>query len=215
MRRHDSRKITMRDGGGSSAQLRARIAAEAARVISESGIRDYAFARRKAAARFDAREPAAMPDNEEIEAALRAHQRLFHADEQPRTLRRLRRTALAAMRFFAAFEPRLVGAVLEGTADGHSAVSLHLFCDDADAPVRFLDERNLRYEMRERRMRHGTQEAGFTTLRFVAEDATIDATLFPVDALRQAPTDPRNGRAMRRATIEALELLLSAEGDTI
>ena len=185
-------------------------------MISDSGIRDYAFARHKAAARLDAHEPAALPDNDEIEAALREHQRLFQADEQPRALHRLWRTALAAMRFFAAFEPRLVGAVLDGTADRHSAVSLHLFCDDADAPVRFLEEHNLRYDLRERRMRHGLDEEGFATLRFVAEDATIDATVFPVDGVRQAPADPRSGRQMRRATIEALELLLrSSEADTL
>ena len=185
-------------------------------MISESGIRDFAFARRKAAARFDARDPAALPDSEEIENALREHQRLFQADEQPRTLHRLRRTALSAMRFFSEFSPRLVGAVLDGSADRHSAVSLHLFCDDVDAPVRFLDERNLRYDLRERSMRLGAEEREFTMLRFVAEDTTIDLTLFPVDALRQAPLDPRTGRAMRRAAIEALELLLrSSEADTL
>jgi len=196
--------------------LRARIAAEAARVISESGIRDYAFARRKAAARFDARDPAALPDSEEIDIALREHQRLFQADEHPRTLQRLRRIALDAMRFFAEFSPRLVGAVLDGSADNHSAVCLHLFCDDVDAPVRFLDERKLRYDLRERRMRLGGEEREFTMLRFVAEDTTIDLTLFPENALHQPPLDPRTGRGMRRAAIEALELLLrSDEADTL
>lgn len=216
MRRHDTRSRTTARAAGASVQLRAQIAAEAARVISESGIRDYAFARRKAAARFDARDPAALPDSAEIEMALREHQRLFQSDEQPRTLQRLRRTALAAMHFFSAFSPRLVGAVLDGSADRHSAVCLHLFCDDVDAPVRFLDERNLRYDLRERSMRHGTEEREFTMLRFVAEDTTIDLTLFPVDALRQAPLDPRTGRAMRRASVEGLELLLrSGEADTL
>jgi hypothetical protein len=217
MRRHDTRgRTTARAGDGASAQLRARIAAEAARVISESGIRDYALARRKAAARFDARDPAALPDSEEIESALREHQRLFQAEDQPYTLERLRRTALAAMQFFSAFSPRLVGAVLDGSADRHSAVCLHLFGDDVEAPIRFLDERNLRYDLRERSMRFGSKERAFTMLRFVAEDTTIDLTLFPVDALRQAPLDPRTGRAMRRAGIEALELLLrSGEADTL
>lgn len=177
-------------------------------MISESGIRDYAFARRKAAARFDARDPAALPDNAEIEIALREHQRLFQADEQPRTLQLLRHSALEAMRYFSMFSPRLVGAVLDGSADRHSAISLHLFCDDVDAPIRFLDERNIRYDLGERSMRLGRQERHYTMLRFIAGDTTIDLTLFPEDTLRQAPLDPRTGLAMRRASIGALELLL-------
>lgn len=192
-----------------SADLRARIAAEAARIISESGVRDYAFAKRKAAARLDAQDEASAPGNDEIEEALRLHQRLFLADEQPRQLRRLRRTALEAMRFLAEFSPRLVGAVLDGSADGHSAVCLHLFSDDPDAPARFLDERGIRCRAKSRRLRlSDRQYKEFPALLFEADGTTIDLTIFTLDGARLAPFDSVTGKPMQRAAAQTVGALL-------
>ena len=194
--------------------LRARIAAEAARLISESGLRDYQSAKRKAAERLGVGADVALPKNQEIEDALRTHQRLFLAEEQPRRLRDLRETAHEAMRFFADFEPRLVGAVLEGTADRHSAVCLHLFSDDPDAPARLLDERGIPYEAQTRRMRiTRATHVEFPAMLFSADGTTIDVTVFPHDHLRQAPLDRIDNLPMRRAALTALEQLLADESD--
>ncbi len=89
--------------------MRRRVAVEAARLMSESGIRDFQMAKRKAAERLGANDKSQLPNNAEIEDALREHQRLFQSDEQPQTLRRLREEAREAMKFFKDFDPRLVG----------------------------------------------------------------------------------------------------------
>ena len=109
----------MRRKAGRGNSLRIRIAQEAARLISESGIRDYALAKRKAADQLQVSDLGQLPRNDEIEEALYQYQRLFRFDEQPRRLRYLRTVALRAMEFLAAFEPHLVGTVLRGTADQH------------------------------------------------------------------------------------------------
>jgi hypothetical protein len=193
-------------------QLRTRIAIEAARLISESGIRDYALAKRKAAQRLGIGDEFALPKNVEIEAALREHQRLFHANDQPQRLHALREVALEAMRFFGDYEPRIIGAVLEGTADAHSAVTLHLFSDDPDAPARHLDEHGIEYETETRRLRIDVNhEADFPVLQFAADDVAIDATIFPYDGLRQPPLDRIDGKPMQRATAATLVKLLAKE----
>lgn len=190
-------------------ELRARIAHEAARLMTESGLRDYAAAKRKAALRLGVGDEAALPKNSEIEDALRTHQRLFEGDAHLQLLRALRQTALEAMRFLADFEPRLVGAVLDGTADRHSAVCLHIFSDDPDAPARLLDEHGIPYEMQERRLRlTPDSHAEFPVLVFAADDTAIDITVFSGDALRQPPLDRIDGRPMQRATRAALEAML-------
>ncbi|MBS0589791.1 MAG: hypothetical protein JSR65_04040 [Proteobacteria bacterium] len=190
-------------------QLRTRIAIEAARLIDESGIRDYALAKRKAAQRLGIGDDAVLPKNAEIDAALREHQRLFHADNQPRRLHMLRETACEAMRFFAAFEPRLVGAVLDGSADAHSAVCLHLFSDDPDAPARHLAEHGIEHDTDSRRMRlDQDNEMDLPVLRFVVDDVTIDATIFPYDGLRQSPLDRISGGPMRRASYRTVATLV-------
>ena len=198
--------------GGRAQELRRRIALEAARLMSEHGIRDFQLAKRKAAERLGAGEDIGLPKNSEIEDALREHQRLFQADEQPARLRRLREVARDAMRFFVRFQPRLVGAVLEGTADRHSAVCLHLFSDAAEEIVAFLQEQGIPYEEQNRRLRmnHDAQSQ-FPVLLFSADEVAIDLTVLPLDAIRQAPLDRVGERPMRRAALAALEELLAQE----
>lgn len=192
---------------------RLRIAQEAARLMSEHGIRDFHHAKRKAADRLGIHDEQALPRNREIEHALREHQRLFQADSQPRELRARRDAALEAMRFFAGFEPRLVGAVLEGTADAHSAVCLHLHSDDADAVPRFLGEHDIPFDAQTRRLRLDRDHAReFPVFLFAADTVPFDLTVLPLDVLRQAPLDRVDERPMRRASRASLQALL-AEAD--
>ncbi len=189
-------------------EARRRIALEAARLMTESGLRDYAHAKRRAAERLGISDEAFLPKNSEIEQALREHQRLFHGDAQPQTLRHLRNVAREAMRFFRGYEPRLVGAVLDGSADVHSAVCLHLHSDRPEDVIAHLRENGIPYEERSRRLRLDRDTArDFTTLAFDAEGTAIDLTLLPYDLLRQAPLDRVSEKPMQRATLAALEIL--------
>ncbi len=112
-------------------RLREEIAQAAARMIAEDGT-DYATAKRKAARQLlgDVRVTGDwLPDNEAVEAEVRAYQALFHSESQPRILALLRQLAVLAMRDLAEFRPYLAGAVLNGTATEHSDVYLQCFCD--------------------------------------------------------------------------------------
>jgi hypothetical protein len=193
-------------------EQRRRIAVEAARLIAEGGLRDYRQAKLKAASRLGITDDLSLPKNGEIEDALREHHRLFRANEQPETLKTLREAALEAMRFFAEFEPRLVGPVLEGTADEHSAVCLHLHDDGADRIAMFLQERGIPYEERTRRLRLERETtADVPVFVFTAGDSAIDLTVLPYNRLRQAPLDRIDERPMRRANLAAVEELVRGE----
>ena len=193
---------------------RLRIAQEAARLMSEHGIRDFHHAKLKASERLGVLDAQSLPRNEEIEQALREHQRIFQADSQPRRLRRCREAAAEAMRFLHAYEPRLVGAVLEGTADAHSAVCLHLFCDDPEEVSLFLAEHGVPFDSQTRRLRLSRDEtADFPVLLFSADGLPFDLTVLPHAALRQAPLDRVDERPMRRANILAVEQLLHEQDD--
>ncbi|HTH68188.1 MAG TPA: hypothetical protein VL545_08030 [Rhodanobacter sp.] len=193
---------------------RQRIAQEAARLMSEHGIRDFHHAKLKAAERLGILETQALPRNLEIEQALREHQRLFLADSQPQLLRQRREAAVDAMRFLAAFEPRLVGAVLEGTADAHSAVCLHVYSDDPEAVVLYLRENGVPIETQVRRLRYGRDEQPeYPVLLFAADELPFDLTVLPRDALRQAPLDRTDDRPMRRASMAQVQSLLDEDVD--
>jgi len=193
-------------------ELRRRIAVEAARLMSESGIRDFAAAKRKAAERLGAFDEGSLPKNIEIEDALREHQRLFEANEHSAHLRALREAAREAMQFFGRFEPRLVGAVLDGIADRHSAVCLHLFSDTPEEVMLLLDEHGIAYTDNQRRLRLSRDvQVEYPVLQVMRNGTAFDLTILPRDAIRQAPLDRIDEKPMRRASLAALAELLARE----
>lgn len=193
-------------------ERRQRLALEAARLMLEGGIRDFHQAKLKAASRLGEHDEGALPRNREIEEALREYQRLFQSSQQPQWLRARREAATRAMDFLSRFEPRLVGSVLDGTADEHAAVSLHLFEDDADAVARFLADNGVPFEQRARHVRLDRERSvEVPVYLFAAEALSFDLTVLPRDALRQAPLDRSGDRPMRRASLSALQALLAQE----
>ncbi|GAB2564662.1 hypothetical protein GCM10027066_04920 [Dyella jejuensis] len=181
--------------------------------MSEHGIRDFHHAKRKAAERLGVLDEQALPRNHEIEQALREHQRLFQGDSQPQLLRERREAAVEAMRFLQGFEPRLVGSVLDGTADSHSAVCLHVFSDDPEAIGLYLREHGVPFEMQTRRLRISREEqAEYPVLLFAADRLPFDLTVLPHNALRQAPLDRIDDKPMRRASLASVEIMLAEAG---
>ena len=191
-------------------ERRQQLAHEAARLMAEGGIRDYHLAKLKAAQRLGIHDDASLPRNREIDDALREYQRLFLGTDQAFEVRRRREAALHALEFFRGFEPRLVGATLEGTADANSEVALHLHNDDEDAVPRWLDEHEIPALSRSRHLRLDRQREGdFPVWLFSAEALSFDVTVLPADVLRQAPLSGIDGKPMRRASLAQLRALLA------
>ena len=133
--------------------LRRALAQEAARIMAEHGIEDFLQAKRKAADRLGVNDVAVLPKNVEIEAALRAHQRLFGRDSHDHTLKEQRRIALDTMRLLEEFKPRLVGSVLTGTATNYSDINLHLFADRSESVAIRLIDLGVPHQFYERRVK--------------------------------------------------------------
>ncbi len=142
------------------ANLRRHLAYVAARMIAEDGVADYGAAKMKAARQEGLADANLLPDNQEIEEALREYQGLYQKEEQPAQLRRLREVAVQVMRELEAFRPVLVGSVLSGTAGLHSDVNLQLFTDDPKALAMFLLNKRYRVEEGSKRVRRGDRIRG-------------------------------------------------------
>ena len=183
-------------------QVRSAVAQEAARLMSEHGIQDYFVAKRKAAERYGVVEGVFLPKNTEIEAALLERQRLFGGAQHASTLHEQRRMALTAMQLLEKFEPRLVGAVLNGSATGYTNIQLHVFSDSVEDVCLHLFDHRYDYEVLERKVRMSPErQMLIPTVRFDLNTETVEAFVFPRDGIRQAPTSPVDGKPMRRADI--------------
>ncbi len=189
------------------------LAQEAARIIVEQGIDDYRVAKIKAAERLGMSARGSLPGNTEIEKAVSEHLLLFGRESHIDLLRVLRRAALSAMEMLAPFTPRLVGPVLHGTASANSAVNLHVFADSAELVAVRLQERLVQYRPFDRRLKSRRDRAEtFAAFRFTHGESAIEATVFPVDGVRQAPISPVDGKPMRRADKSAILALLKEMG---
>jgi hypothetical protein len=131
--------------------VRTELAMVAARLVVEEGL-EYGPAKQRARKWLAKRGlqdigRADLPDNDEIEAEVRAHLALFCADTQPAELAALREAALVWMERLAEFRPHVVGAVWRGTATRLNGVHLELYCDDPKAAEIALLNAGVRYEV--------------------------------------------------------------------
>jgi hypothetical protein len=197
-----------------SSDVRLELAEEAARLIAEHGIQDFSLAKRKAAERLGLRaQDGALPSNAQIQERLVERQRIFDPDGRDRRLAKLRRVAAKLMSVLEGFRPKLVGAVLDGTATANSPIELHVFSDSPEDVAAALEERGFRLRLSQRRYRFGRaateQIPGFD---LTAEDEELEVMVFPERGAGHAPLSPIDGKPMKRASRGAVLALLDAGG---
>ena len=151
-------KRRKRSSHGDSAEtphrnVRSEIAYLAARLIAEDGITDFAAAKQKAARQLGITDEGSLPDNVEVDAALKSHQALFQRDSQPLECRALRQIAIEVMRGLDRFSPWLVGAVLNGSANRFSPIEIEIVADDAKQLEMFFFNIGTPFDMRIKRAR--------------------------------------------------------------
>ena len=192
---------------------RRHIAYLAARLIAVDGIADYAAAKQKAARQAGLADAALLPDNSEIEEALREYQGLYQSEEQPGHLRYLREVAVKVMREFEEFRPVLVGSVLNGTAGLHSDVNLQLFTDDQKALTIFLLNRRYRFEEGSRRVRRGDHTDEVPQIHLEVDEIPVSLTILDRDDERAGVRGRGDADAPLRARLAEVEAMLAADAD--
>jgi len=185
--------------------MRRRIAHAAARMLAEDGNLDYGSAKRKAARQLGAPDSGNLPDNQQIEEALRSYQALYQADETRAQLVLLRKMAIEYMEQLADFDPHLTGSVLNGTAGPHADINLQLFTDDQKDVEFLLMRQSIPYQAGEHR---ASDASGRTHPRFIIDDprATVDIVVYPAAELRNMKRQQADGspRRLRLPQVRAL-----------
>jgi len=142
---------------------------------------------------------------------LREQQRLFDTHVQPAALRQHREAAVQAMQFLHAFQPRLAGAVLAGTAGAGTPVTLHLHCDDTDAVQRFLHDQHIPAEARTAQLQlagHASRQR-YPAWEFAADGIAFELVVLPENGRRHPPVSSDDGKPLPRATLAQLRQLLA------
>lgn len=187
---------------------RSRIAHFAARLMAEDGIEDYALAKRKAARQAGLPATGELPTNEEIDAALSAYQQIYHREEHRDRLRALRGKAVRAMRELNQFNPYLTGSVLNGNAGKYADINLQLFTDNAKAVELYLIERGIPYKASQSRFYSGKESCTVPVFSVSDGGTEIEIAVFSTRELRAPLRSSPEGKAIERAKLQAVEMLL-------
>ena len=202
-----------------SDHIRQMIAQQAARLMAEDGINDFAYAKKKAGKQLGVSEASVMPTNAEIEDEIRLYHEIYNADEQPLELAKLRQAALMTMQLFERFNPHLTGSVLDGSAGKFSQINIHLFADSAKDVEMFLLNQQIPFESSEKSYRVSDKPSKDKKekVRKTVPVFTLETELglqklsvFDVDDMRVAVKRVVDGSNAERLDIAGVQAILNA-----
>lgn len=197
-------KVRIRD------DARSAIAVQAARLMVEDGIEDYGLAKRKAARQLGMADTRHLPNNAEIETALRQYQGIYRPDDQQQRTQALREQALRRMHDFEAFSPYLTGSVLSGIAGPYAAIHLQLYTDNPKSVELFLLDRGIPYRTGQARLFAGAEPRNVPVFTIDDDGTALELTVLEPRDLRAPLRSTPEGRIIERAKRQAVEALLDA-----
>lgn len=183
----------------------------AARLIAEDGKTSFADAKQKAARQMGLTDQGSLPDNHEIETALRAYLSIFQSDSQPEECRDLRRIAIEGMLWLDRFSPWLVGSVLSGTANRFSQIEFEIVNEDTKRLELFFLNERVAFETRVApaiSAHHRTALNAISIYEILFNEFPIVIWCFPSQAARSTQR-PRASLHHARARLKDVEALLA------
>lgn len=202
--------------------LRQLIAQQAARMMAEDGVSDFAYAKKKAGKQLGVTDNSTLPSNSEIEEALKEYNALFLSEAQPENLRELRQNALFTMQLLERFNPHLTGSVLEGTAGFMAETHIHLFAESVKEVEMFLLNQHIPFNVNEKsyrilndgkRDKKGDSRKTVPVFTLETDRGLIRLSVFDVDDIRVATKRAADGSNADRMNTAGLKALL-ARGET-
>ena len=114
----------------SSKNIKMTIANLAARMIMEEGVKDYFFAKKKAAKSLGFNEDVSFPTNMQIDNAIEEFHKIYNQDIGIEFLEHFKSQALNVMNMFKHFRPHLMNKLSEGIIPKFPEIKINLFADN-------------------------------------------------------------------------------------
>lgn len=214
-RQQENKRTKYPSGANRNDQQRQHLATEAARIMAEEGVNDFLFAKRKACKRLNLPETTPLPTNHEIQNALTDYLQLFHKQTLKNDLSRLRLQAITAMQMLAAFEPRLIGSIVDDIVTPYSELQIHVTAESSEDVGWQLAEHDIPYhEIDHRFVFGGGRNEDIPGYQFLAESTVIKIFIFSEKVARESPLSAIDGKPMRHLSLQQLQQSWSQHGDS-
>jgi hypothetical protein len=189
--------------------VRSAIAAHAARLIVQDGIEDRGLAKRKAARQLGYDQSRHMPDNDELDLALREYQSIYQPEAYAEQLRQLRALAAEWMLALDAFHPYLTGSILSGNAGPNAAVQIQLFAENPKSVEMYLLNQGLSFEQGQVRLVVAAEVRTLPSYTLDDDGATVILTVLGDRDVRSPVRATPGGKIIERAKRQVVEALFA------
>jgi len=133
-------------GKENTKHIKLAIASKAAELISLEGIRDYHFAKKKAAKYLGFSDKEILPSNYEIDKELILFKNLYQKVDHD-LVQNLKKEALKIMILFEHYKPFISNQFLEGIITKYPIIEINLFTDDIKEIEYILLNQNIHFEI--------------------------------------------------------------------
>ena len=136
----------------SSKNVKVSVANLAAQLIMEEGIKDYLYAKKKAAKSLGINENANLPTNSQIDKAIDEFNKIFNPNIDIEFLQQFKTQALELMSIFKNFKPHLMDQLSQGIIPKFPEIKINLFADNLKDVEYVLLNSELSYDFKEVKM---------------------------------------------------------------
>ena len=136
----------------SSKKIKLSVANLAAQLIMENGIKDYLYAKKKAAKSLGINENANLPTNSQIDKAIDEFNKIFNPNIDIEFLQQFKTQALEVMSIFKNFKPHLMDQLSQGIIPKFPEIKINLFADNLKDVEYVLLNSELSYDFKEVKM---------------------------------------------------------------
>ena len=136
----------------SSKKIKLSVANLAAQLIMEDGIKDYLYAKKKAAKSLGINENANLPTNSQIDKAIDEFNKIFNPNIDIEFLQQFKTQALELMSIFKNFKPHLMDQLSQGIIPKFPEIKINLFADNLKDVEYVLLNSDLSYDFKEVKM---------------------------------------------------------------
>ena len=136
----------------SSKNIKISVANLAAQLIMEEGIKDYLFAKKKAARSLGLNENVSLPTNSQIDKAIDEFNKIFNPNIDIEFLELFKTQALEIMNIFKNFKPHLMNQLSQGIIPKFPEIKINLFADNLKDVEYVLLNSELSYDFKEVKM---------------------------------------------------------------
>ena len=132
--------------------MKVSVASLAAQMIMEERLKDYLYAKKKAAKSLGLNEKASLPTNSQIDKAIDDFNKIFNPNIDIEFLQQFKTHALEIMDIFKNFKPHLMNQLSEGILPKFPEIKINLFADNLKDVEYVLLNSELSYDFKEVKM---------------------------------------------------------------